>query len=163
MVLSPQEIMESLSSSLMHIAVQGGELTLSPEKTGCLVSGIWIESSSGWFEITGIEVELGDEITYALSVETCSFPPVPEKSRLMRPPRNNIKNFPSFCRLDLVISHESQSPEVKVEIYTFDDPVGLIRSIRLVSTSGSFEFIASDKYPENVEIFQTIQSRDQSI
>lgn len=148
---------EKLLGNWEIIVVQGGRLSLAPDKDVYLISGLWMKVNSSWIELTATEYFDGEAYDYGLVISACDIPPIPEPSKLNQPPRMEVKVFPDSCRLDILKDHKV----VKVKTFLLsntDDEFFCAPLLSVICSNGvTFELKASRKYPENIEILMSKQ------
>ena len=132
-----------------RIVVQGGKLRRAPRNSEYLLSGIWIFVRSKWIGLTSIEFE-DDE--YGIEQTVLESPPIPEPSKLNRPPRMAAESFPDDCRLDYLQTAGASQVETSGAELTASRPRFPYRIVVVSKNGDQFEFKASRKYPENIEL-----------
>lgn len=94
--MSPVNLLKALlMGAWQEIVVQGGKLKKTPDGVYVL-SGLWIRVNSRWVEIVAVE----EKDSFAVSVAEIDSAPVPEPSKMFRPPRQALSFFPNDCNLD---------------------------------------------------------------
>jgi hypothetical protein len=132
-----------------EMVVQGGQLTLSPNKDAYLLSGLWLAIAQNiWIELSAIEV-VSNEYYLCLSFVNS---PIPETNKLFIPPRKPLEECPEDCRLNELIGKKNDF--VFFEIFESSKKNLLLESpLEVVANSGRrFQFQASTRYLSHIEL-----------
>lgn len=149
-MVNEQEYLASLLVGYWEkIVVQGGKLERSPSSDAYLLSGLWFFRLGKWLEISATE-QVSD--AYYLSIGIMKESPVPEPSKLNRPPRKTLAVFPDDCRLD-VLCTQGVEAAIGKDLIRGDDEIVFKGPLFLQTPSGdAFRILASESYPGNIEI-----------
>jgi len=131
-----------------QIVVSGGSLERSSAGT-YLLSGLWILSAEKWIALSAIEK---DEETFLLGLFDAETSPIPEKSKMFHPPRQQLVDCPEDCPLtDLAVlgikSAKIKRTNIKDEYIEIESPL-----VIEANNGRQFVFTASDAFPEMIEI-----------
>ena len=139
-----------LSGRWDEIVVQGGQLEKSPTSERYLLSGIWVLSSSNWFEISAVETD--DEFRVACFI--CNNEPVPDSNKMFKPKRKKVVQFPKDCPVDIFLS---RGPDVvEAEIFT-KSAAGFVFNDGLLlrdNNNHRIAIVVSEEFPGSIELHQ---------
>lgn len=93
---SKETLKKLLEGKWTEFAASGGEITESSNDK-YLLSQLYIHIENRWVQIYATEI---DQYYFHVGVGEIDYSPVPEPSKIFRPPRKLVTQFPDDLRLD---------------------------------------------------------------